>query len=81
MTPGDGSPHRLLSLREVASAPGQQRQPVVEPGEQCRGRENFDPGGSELNGEGQAIQSPADGDDSVRVLGADDEILLDRLRA
>ena len=48
--------HRLLARRQVASASGQQRQPLVEPGKQRRRRKHLDPRGGQLDGQRQAIQ-------------------------
>ena len=74
---------RIVCCRsgQVASAPGQQRQPVVEPGQQGRGRKHLDPRRGQLDGEGQPIQAPADLGDGDRVLRGQRELGLDRLRA
>ena len=41
---------------------------MVEAGEQGRGREQVDAGGGELEGEGEAVEAPADGGDLCGVV-------------
>ena len=57
VAPGDGVAHRLLAGRQVAPAAGQQRQPLLQPGQQR-------PGGSTLTR--AAASSIASGSPSSR---------------
>ena len=81
VTPGDGVPHRLLPFRDITSASGQQRQPVLEPGKQGCWRKHFDPRGGQFDGEGKAVHAPTDLGDGDGVLRGQGEIGLDGLRA
>src|SRR5215218_1687411 len=55
MTPGDGVAQRPLPRREVARAAGQ-RQPATESDQECLWREEFHPGGGQLDGERQTVE-------------------------
>ena len=76
MTPVDGTPQRALAFGQVARATGQQFQPAGDAGQQTRGWENFDSGGSQFDGQRQTVQTPADLDDGVGVLHGQREIGL-----
>ena len=57
IAPGDGIAHRLLPSGQVTPATGEQRQPRLQPRQQRCRREHLDPGGSQFDGERQAIQA------------------------
>ena len=59
VAPGDRTTQRPLALRQIAGAAGQDVQALLEPFEDRRRREHPDPGGGELDGEGQALESVA----------------------
>jgi hypothetical protein len=81
VTPGDGVPHRLLPSRQVPPAAGQQRQPLLQPGEEGGGRQDLDPGGGELDGQRQPVEPAADVGDGRGVGLREGEVGPDRLRA
>ena len=58
VTPGDGVPHRALPFRDITSAAGQQRQPLLEPAKECGWRQHLDPRRGEFDREGQAVHAP-----------------------
>ncbi len=68
VAPGDGIAHRPLPGRRVQSATGQQRQPLLQPGEQRTWREDLDPGGGQLDGQRQTVQAAADVDHRLGIL-------------
>ena len=61
VAPGDRVAHRPLALGRVAPAPGQQRQPPRQAGQQGRRREEGAPGGGQLDRQRQPVQPVADG--------------------
>ena len=73
---------RIVCCRagQVAPAAGQQRQPVLQPGQQRRRREDLDPGRGQLDGQRQPVQPAADVGDGCGVLVGQREVGLDRLR-
>ena len=55
VAPGDRVAHRLLPGRQVAVAARQERQAPLQPGQQCRRREDLDAGGGQLDRQRQAV--------------------------
>ena len=80
LAPGDGRPHRLLPLLQVACPSRQQLEAVGEAGEQRLGRQQLDPRGRQLDRQRQAIQLGADLGDGRDVGGGDGEVHPRRLR-
>ena len=73
MAPGDRSPQRLLPVRKVTAAAGQQAQRMLKPGRDRLRRQQPDPRRRQLDGQRQAVQ-PADNlRDRRRVLIVDGE--------
>ena len=81
MAPVDRRAQRLLPLRSVARAGGEELQRVVEALEQRLGREDPDPGGGELEREGKTVEASADRSDRFRVLWCQREGVSGRPRA
>ena len=67
--PGDRVAHRFLPIRSVAGAGGQQRQPLLQPGQQGNGRQHVDPGGGQFDRQRQAVEAAADRGGRGRVNG------------
>ena len=79
MTPGDGIAHRLLARRQVAGAVNEQRQPVVESGQQEIWLEDFDPRCGEFDGKGQPIEPGANLRNRRSILRGQDKAGANRL--
>jgi hypothetical protein len=71
--PVDHRAKRALPVRCVPGSAGEQREAVVEPGQQLVDAERTHPSGGELQRERQAVQPPADGRDRGRGVGVQDE--------
>jgi hypothetical protein len=78
VAPVNGGAQRLLPLRHVARAAGQQLQPAGETCPHGRGRKNFDPGGCEFDGERQTIEARANFGDRGCIVWSKFKIRLDR---
>ena len=81
LAPGDGPAHCVLPGWAVASATGEQRQPLRQAGQQCRRRQDPNARGGELEGQRQPIESVADGGHVLDVGVAQGEVGLDGLGA
>jgi hypothetical protein len=71
--PVDHRAECALAVGCVARAAGEQREPVVEPGQQLVHAERPHAAGGELQRERQAVESPADRRDRGRGVGTEDE--------
>ena len=80
VAPVEQSLHRALTLRERAVPAAQQAESLLQALEDLRGREHRHPGGRELDGQGHAIELPADLDDDV-VVASGVETWRDRARS
>ena len=78
VAPGDRVAHRALPGRQIPSATRQQGQAPFQASQERSRRQHFDPRRGQLDGEGQAIQPPADGGDGCRVVRGEGEGRLDR---
>ena len=58
--PGDRVAHRPLPVRQVAIAAGQDRQPILQSGEERLWREHADPRRGQLDGQRQPVEASAD---------------------
>ena len=76
VAPIHGGAQRLLPLRQVARAAGQQLQPARQARQHGRGRKNFDPRGRQFDGERQTIQTGANLGDRGRVFPVELKIRL-----
>ena len=81
VAPRDRATQRLLALGQVPRAGRQQVQVVLEPDQDLVRRQELDPGGRELDGEGHAVEGRADRRDRGRVGVRDREPRLDRAGA
>ena len=81
VAPGDRVAHRALPRRQVAAAAGQQGQPLLEPGQERRRRQDLHPGRGKLDGQRQAVEAAADGGDGGGVCCSQREVRQARLRA
>ena len=68
VAPSDGGAERLQALRLVAGAAAEKVQAVIEPRLEGARRQDFAPRGGQLDGQRQAVQPAADGDDGGRIL-------------
>ncbi len=68
VAPADGVADGPLVLRAVGRTAGQEREGIRQSLEQGLGREDLQPGGRQLDREGQAVEPGADGGDRSRVL-------------
>ena len=74
IAPGEGVAHGALPCWQVSPTAGQQGQPLLEPGQE-RGRwQDFDPRRGQLDGQGQAIEAPADGGHRGGILRGQREV-------
>ena len=73
VAPGDRGAQGLLTFRQVAGAPDEHGQRMLQPREQRSGRQELDPRRRQLHSEGQAIESPGDSRDRRRVPLVEDE--------
>jgi hypothetical protein len=78
VAPGDRPAQRLLALREVARSGRQQREMVLEAGEDLVGRQQLDAGGGELDRKRHAVQARCDACDGGGVRVRDLEIRTHR---
>ena len=60
VAPLDGGPQRALTLGRVMCASRQERQPLLETGEQLLGRKDPHSRGGQLDRQGQPVQAPAE---------------------
>ncbi|MDX6419995.1 MAG: hypothetical protein QOG28_4615 [Trebonia sp.] len=68
VAPLDRGPQRLVARRPRAPAAGEQPQPVVDELGHLAQRQRAQPDGGELDGQGNAVEPPADRDDVREVL-------------
>ncbi len=59
VAPGNRRAERVLAGRGIQAAAGQEAETIREPRQQRLGREDIDPSGGQLDGQGQAVQPPA----------------------
>ena len=67
VAPRDRAPQRLLALRQVPRARGEQREVVLEPRDDLFGRQELDPCGGELDGQRHPVEPRGDPADCRRV--------------
>ena len=80
ITPAYGIAQCLLPGGSILPSTRQHGKPVVEPPEQCLGRQQFAPRRRQLKGQWQPVQSDADLGDSSRVVLRKDKLGLHHLR-
>ena len=73
IAPGDRGAQRLLPVRQVAAAAGQQAQRMVQPGQDRLRRQQLNPRRRQLDGQRQAVESAGDRRDRRHVLVVESE--------
>ena len=77
MAPGDCATERLLALRQVAHATGQQVEPALEAGEHRARRQQAAPRRGELDRQRQSVEARHDLGHGARVRVVEDEVRPD----
>jgi len=81
MAPFQRGAQRLLPLGRVSDIPSQELQPPFESLQHCRGPEQAHPGGSQLDGQWQAVESPTRRRYLGGIAGVESEARLHCLRS
>ena len=76
ITPFDRRPKRLLTLRNVEGAAGEQVQAALQTRQHCGGRKELNPCRSQFDSQRQAVQARADVRYGVAILFGETEIRL-----
>jgi hypothetical protein len=81
MGPGQRIAHGLLARRQISIAASQHGQPLIQSRQECRRREDLDPGRGQFDSQWQAVYPAANLSDRVGILGREVNVPIHGLRS